>query len=146
MQAITAGEVAVAGYIGVKKVALASELLAGRRWHLQRDGALVLHAADGTLLAFDQVRIAVPARELGPAISIPNAKARKIRDVSKWMECYARAAIAARHGAKPKRDDAIRECMTTTRATYREALSAWQHLPKDLKRTPRETDRATAGK
>ena len=64
--------------------------------------------------------------------------------VAKWMLAYAKDTIATR-GAPCKRDDALSACQQALKCTYRVARAAWNDLPGDLKRKPRQTDRALTG-
>ena len=60
--------------------------------------------------------------------------------IQEWMQTHAQNAKLS--GRLAKRDVAIQECMTATHCRWRDALSAWQSLPGELKRSPRQTDRA----
>lgn len=53
-----------------------------------------------------------------------------------WMRDYAQKAIEKR-GVPCKRDDALDACQRATKCTYREARTAWNELPSDLKRKAR---------
>jgi len=53
-----------------------------------------------------------------------------------WLLNFARSEMA-RVGAPPKRDETLKACQNGTGCTYREARTAWDSLPADLKRKPR---------
>ena len=89
----------------------------------------------------DAEKPAIPAAAPG----VPASPDEHKRAVAEWMRRHADASLAA-SGALVKRDAAVRLCMTQNRCTYRQALAAWRDLPGELRRKPRQTDRAMTGR
>jgi hypothetical protein len=74
----------------------------------------------------------------------PEKPAAAILTAAAWMANYARNYFAQRK-VPCKRDDALRDCRKEAHCTYRVARAAWNALPPDMKRSPRQSDRALIG-
>ena len=57
-----------------------------------------------------------------------------------WMVSHTSEA-----GPLKKREPSLEQCRRETACTYREALEAWNNLPSDRKRKPRQTDQILIG-
>ncbi len=88
----------------------------------------------------------LPGRRTRRAESAPAPTPQQggpVPEVVPWMLDYTRKAKDA--GRLAKRDDAIKACMDEAKCTYRVARSAWEKVPREMKRAARQTDRAATG-
>jgi len=106
--------------------------IAASKW--LKDQGVVSVLADGRRVV-DQVMLDALIFQGNEAAPGPQA-------LTDWMRAYAEAAKAS--GTPAKRDSALQDCMAKTHQTYRAARAAWEQLPADLKRAPRDTDSAIA--